>query len=107
MTQLLISVKNSEETKLALEAGVDIIDLKEPNEGALGALNLTMTKQILQLVNGRSLVSTTVGELHASIDELVLDIQLRADIGVDIIKIAVSDLFSQSGFFDAITHLSK
>ena len=107
MTQLLISVKNSEEALIALATGVDIIDLKDPNEGALGALNLTMTKQILQLVNGRSLVSATVGELHASIDALVLDIQLRAEIGVDIIKIAVSDLFVQCGFFDAIAHLSK
>ena len=106
MTQLLISVKNSEEALIALATGVDIIDLKDPNEGALGALNLTMTKQILQLVNGRSLVSATAGELHVSIDALVLDIQLRADIGVDIIKIAVSDLFSQSGFLDAIAHLS-
>ena len=106
MTQLLISVKNSEETKLALEAGVDIVDLKDPKVGALGALNLTISKQIVQQVNGRSLVSATVGELHVSIDELVLDIQLRTNIGVDIIKIAVSDLFSQSGFFDAIAHLS-
>ena len=37
MTQLLVSVKNVEETFIALDAGVDIIDLKDPANGALGA----------------------------------------------------------------------
>lgn len=107
MTQLLISVKNIEEAMIALEANVDIIDLKDPNLGALGALDLDSTHEIVRQIYGRSLISATVGDLHTSLDELVLDIQLRADIGVDIIKIAVSDLFSQSGFFDAIAYLSK
>jgi uncharacterized protein (UPF0264 family) len=107
MTQLLISVKNLEEAKLAFAAGVDIIDLKEPNEGALGALDLTVTREIVQQVNGHTVVSATAGELHASIEALVVDIQWRADIGVDIIKIAVSSLFMQDRFFDEITPLTK
>ena len=40
MTQLLISVKNVKETLIALDAGVDIIDLKDPDNGALGALDV-------------------------------------------------------------------
>jgi uncharacterized protein (UPF0264 family) len=107
MTQLLISVKNLEEAKLAFAAGVDIIDLKDPNEGALGALDLTVTGEIVQQVKGRAVVSATVGELHASIQELVVDIQWRSDIGIDIIKIAVSSLFIQDCFFDEITPLTK
>lgn len=107
MTQLLISVKNLEEAKMAFAAGVDIIDLKDPNEGALGALDLTLTKQIVQQVKGQAVVSATVGELHVSIQELVLDIQWRADVDVDIIKIAVSSLFMQDHFFDEITPLTK
>ncbi len=107
MTQLLISVKNLEEAKMALAAGVDIIDLKDPQEGALGALDLTLTQEIVQQVKGRRVVSATVGESHASIQELVVDIQWRADVGVDIIKIAVSGLFMQDDFFDEITRLTK
>ena len=38
MTQLLVSVKNSEEAMLVLAAGVDIIDLKDPSMGALGEI---------------------------------------------------------------------
>lgn len=107
MTQLLISVKNIEEAMLALVADVDIIDLKDPNEGALGALDLTLTKQIVQQVDGQRVVSATVGDHHCSVDALVADIQLRTDVGVDIVKIAVSGLFYQANFCDAVIPLTK
>ncbi len=107
MTQLLISVKNIEEAKVVLEANVDIIDLKDPNLGALGALDLVSTREIVRQVDGRSVISATVGELHTSIDELMADIQLRNDVGVDIVKIAVSDLFYQANFYDAVVRLTK
>lgn len=107
MTQLLISVKNIEEAKVALEASVDIIDLKDPNLGALGALDLVSTRKIVRLVYGQSLISATVGELHTNIDELVADIQLRANAGVDIVKVAVSAFFYQANFYDVITQLTK
>ncbi len=107
MTQLLISVKNVQEASIALAAGVDIIDLKDPNVGALGALDLEVTKQIVRLVNGGKLVSATVGELHTSVDELVHDIQTRADVGVNIIKIAVSSLFQAPDFYEKLFILTK
>ncbi len=117
MTQLLISVKNAQEAMLALAAGVDIIDLKDPNIGALGALDLAETKEIIDLVNGRMFVSATqvsatqvsatIGEQHSNVSELVADIQARADIGVDIIKISIADLFQASDFYSEITKLTK
>ncbi|MFM9834559.1 MAG: (5-formylfuran-3-yl)methyl phosphate synthase, partial [Methylophilaceae bacterium] len=55
--QLLISVKNSEEALIALHAGADVIDLKDPNIGALGALDLETTAQILKVLDGRATVS--------------------------------------------------
>jgi (5-formylfuran-3-yl)methyl phosphate synthase len=107
VTALLISVKNSEEALIALDAGVDIIDLKDPNTGALGALNLAVTKDIVHLVNGRTLVSATVGEQHVSVGELLADIHLRAAVGVDIIKIAVSELIQAADFFDELAKITK
>lgn len=106
MTQLLISVKNLQEARLALAAGVDVIDLKDPSVGALGALDLVVTKEIVHLVNHQTQLSATVGEQHASIDALLADIKLRAETGVDFVKIAVSDLFYQAHFFDAISQLT-
>ena len=37
MPKLLLSVRNALEANLALEAGVDLIDIKEPSAGPLGA----------------------------------------------------------------------
>jgi (5-formylfuran-3-yl)methyl phosphate synthase len=105
--QLLISVKNSEEALLALHAGADVIDLKDPSEGALGALDLEITAQILQLIDGRATLSATVGERHVSQLELLNEIEARASIGVDIVKIAVDKLFYEVDFFENVSELAN
>lgn len=107
MTQLLISVKNLEESRVALYANADVIDLKDPSVGALGALEASIVSQVVQDVNGRVLLSATVGEGHATTDELKHDIALYAGLGVDVVKIAVSELFQQAGFFSEIKQLTK
>jgi (5-formylfuran-3-yl)methyl phosphate synthase len=107
MTQLLISVKNVAEALIALDAGADIIDLKDPNIGALGALDEALSLQIVQTISGRKPVSATVGEQHASLYSLICSIEARAKLGVDIIKIAVSSLFYEAYFLAEITKLSQ
>jgi (5-formylfuran-3-yl)methyl phosphate synthase len=107
MTQLLISVKNTQEALLALHAGADVIDLKDPNVGALGALDMQMTLEIVEAIDGRVVLSATVGEGHVSIKALCQSIQMRADSGVDIIKIAISDFFYTDEFFIEIQKLTK
>ena len=106
MTQLLISVKNLDETQLVLSAGVDIIDLKDPNTGALGALDLQETIRIVRLVDGLAIVSATVGEHHLQLNDLVQAIEERAEIGIDIVKIAVSPLFYDENFIVELAKLS-
>ena len=107
MTQLLVSVKDIEEATLVLASSVDIIDLKDPNMGALGALDLNISIEIIRLVKGSKLVSATVGEHHESLQALVLAIKQRAAIGVDVIKIAISDLFYHADFIDEMLRLSQ
>jgi (5-formylfuran-3-yl)methyl phosphate synthase len=106
MMQLLVSVKNPDEALLALDAGVDMIDLKDPNNGALGALDLQTTELILQALDGGALVSATVGDVHATIAILIRDITARTALGVNIIKIAVNDLFAQADFCASMRPLS-
>ncbi|WP_020168183.1 MULTISPECIES: (5-formylfuran-3-yl)methyl phosphate synthase [Methylotenera] len=106
MTQLLISVKNVEEALITLACGVDIIDLKDPNIGALGALDINTSREILQKIHQSKqltriqnlpFTSATVGESHANITELIKAVDARIKIGVDIIKISVSSLLSEVG----------
>ncbi len=105
MTQLLVSVKNVEETLIALNAGVDIIDLKDPANGALGALDLAISTQIvaktqqynqLSTINNPNfspiLTSATVGEQHNDLSHLMKSVMQRLAINVDIIKIAANSL---------------
>ena len=107
MTQLLISVKNVAEALIALDAGADIIDLKDPNIGALGALDEVLSLQIVHVINGRATISATIGEQHTSLNALIASIEARAELGVDIIKIAVPKFFNEPEFLIKITQLTN
>ena len=117
MTQLLISVKNVAEALVVLEVGVDIIDLKDPSLGALGALSMHETKQIVQATKERkaidlnatnlTLISATVGEQHIDLNSLISDIREKYVLGVDIIKIAVSWLFYAEDFSSQMQSLTR
>ena len=61
MTLFLASVRDEAEAAIALLARADIIDLKEPRRGALGALDLDTTRSIVSLIGGRARLSATVG----------------------------------------------
>lgn len=61
--KLLVSVRNVEETRAALEGGADWIDLKEPVAGSLGAVDLTEARQIVEHVAAERPVSAALGEL--------------------------------------------
>ena len=87
MTQLLVSVKNLEEAKIALAADVDIIDLKNPVDGALGALDAEVILQIVKYVAGRKPVSATIGNLPMEHKTITQKIQQTEKLGVDMIKV--------------------
>lgn len=98
MTQLLISVTSVEEAQLALESGADIIDLKDPHSGALGALPLpqiqSIVNHILNSPNSKP-ISVTIGDLPMQPDLILEQVSLLANAKVDFIKI---------GFFEAVDY---
>ncbi len=87
MTQLLISVKNVDEAAIALAGGADIIDLKNPDEGALGALPISEIQTILAFINGRKLVSATIGDIPMQADLIVDQVVQLQKLPLNIIKI--------------------
>lgn len=91
-TQLLISVTSVEEAQIALENGADIIDLKDPSAGALGALPIEQIKLIVAFVNAKTvankkLTSATIGDLAMEPELLLEHVAKVAATEVDIIKI--------------------
>jgi uncharacterized protein (UPF0264 family) len=63
MTKLLVSVRDAAEAQVALDAGVDLIDIKEPRHGALGAATPTTIENIAGSVARRAPLSIALGEL--------------------------------------------
>jgi len=87
MTRMLASVMDETELDLAIDGGVDIIDLKNPQRGALGALPLVTIRQLVRATAGRCPVSATVGDLPADPLTLTNAIRQTADCGVDYVKV--------------------
>ena len=87
MNRLLISVTGVEEAKLALIHGADIIDLKDPASGALGALPIPIIQAVLALVNGEKPVSATIGDLAMQPALITPAVSKLAGLNVDFIKI--------------------
>lgn len=89
MTAFLASVRNLEEADIALRGGADILDLKEPVRGALGAVDIKTIAQVAAFVAGRRLVSATTGDVITDISQFENQVRELTGTGVDIIKFPV------------------
>jgi dihydroneopterin aldolase len=89
MTMLLASVTGSDEAEIALAHGADIIDLKDPAKGALGALPCAMVRDIVTAVAGRRPVSAVTGDLPMEPELVMSAARHMAETGVDYIKVGL------------------
>lgn len=101
---LLASVRSAAEARIALAAGVDVIDLKEPAAGTLGAVSLDVARHVATLARrhraasdgkprdaGAPLVSATVGDVPFAPNHVVPAVRAMAATGVDIVKVGLFD----------------
>lgn len=63
MTKLLVSVRSLEEAEKAADGGADIIDIKEPQNGSLGAAPMNTIKAIADGMSCAVPISAALGEL--------------------------------------------
>ncbi len=89
MSGMLASVNSKEEALQILGCQVDIIDLKQPAEGALGALEISTVNEIVAAVNGACPVSATVGDLPMQPERVFAAVETMAATGVDYVKIGL------------------
>ncbi|CAB3683390.1 (5-formylfuran-3-yl)methyl phosphate synthase [Paraburkholderia rhynchosiae] len=94
MTALLASVRSNDEALDAARAGADLIDLKEPNAGALGGLSTGDIARIVRELRARypvKPISATIGDLPADeLDEITARVIEVSDTGVDYVKVGVT-----------------
>ncbi len=89
MTGMLASVRDLEEAKLVYEGGVNIIDLKEPNDGALGAVPLQQIHRVVDDLWEKCVISATIGDLPADYVKINEKVIQTAETGVDYVKVGM------------------
>lgn len=81
--RLLVSVRDPAEAEAARLAGADLIDAKDPERGALGALDEAVVREIVARVSGGAATSAVADPAAASVAAL-------ARTGVDWVKVGLA-----------------
>jgi uncharacterized protein (UPF0264 family) len=89
MTYFLASVRDEAEAEIALRSGADIIDLKEPDRGALGALDRATMDEAVRRVGTRAVTSATLGDLPMHAPTIAEAVANARDFGVDYLKLGI------------------
>lgn len=107
--RLLVSVRNLAEARLAAEAGVDFIDLKDPADGALGALPVSAIGDIVHALRRAggaapaTLLSATTGDVASErIDAILARVSAVAATGVDYVKVGIDGAPGSATLLDAL-----
>jgi FolB domain-containing protein len=89
MTRMLASVADAAEAEVVLQLGADIIDLKDPRRGALGAVALDAAREALAAAARRRETSAALGDPPYDEHALLAAARAIAAMGVDYVKLAV------------------
>lgn len=103
MTLLLASVTGPAEAEIAVAHGADIIDLKDPAQGALGALEPAAVQATLAEIAGRRPASAVTGDLPMQPHSIYRAVEAMAAFGVDYVKVG---LFPDEGREECIRALA-
>lgn len=93
--KLLVSVSDGDEAAAALAGGADIIDAKDPANGALAAVSLDVLRKIVSAVNGGRTVTAALGD---AIDEGSIEhaAHAYATTGAKLVKIGFASVSSRA-----------
>ncbi len=87
MTKMLASVNSLREALLIQSFNADVIDLKQPEQGALGALPVEDVENIVANLDADTVVSATIGDLPMQVEFVLPAARAMAATGVDYVKI--------------------
>ena len=87
--RLLVSVVSAQEARGALAGGADIIDVKDPGEGALGAPSPRVLAEVVRVVGDAAPVSVALGDLPNLPHTAALAARGAALSGADYVKVGL------------------
>lgn len=88
--KLLISVWEPNEVKEALDGGADIIDVKDPSKGSLGAPKPKVIEEVLKLVNDSREVSVAIGDVSCCPSTIRLASYLVSSLKLNYLKVGLN-----------------
>nr|WP_255617252.1 (5-formylfuran-3-yl)methyl phosphate synthase [Aurantimonas sp. VKM B-3413] len=83
----MASVTGPDEAGIVIEGGADIVDLKDPSKGALGAVPPAVLKATIVRVAGRRPVSAVAGDLP--MEPRIVSAEVEARAAADFVKIGL------------------
>jgi hypothetical protein len=98
--RLLVSVRNAAEAASALAGGAEIVDAKEPDNGALGPVDHRTLASITATIGGSAPVSAALGELAR--DDIAGGAKAAATTGVAFVKIGFAGMRGRPRIADEV-----
>jgi (5-formylfuran-3-yl)methyl phosphate synthase len=89
MMRLMISVVSAMEARAALAGGAEILDVKNPAEGSLGAQSPSVIREIKDLVSNKAELSAAIGDMPNLPGTAALAALGAATCGADYIKVGL------------------
>ena len=107
MTRLLASVQDEHEAQIAIAGGADIVDFKNPAQGALGALSTDTIARGVRRVERRALTSATAGDWPLESGPLTSAATRIGATGVDYIKLGLLPGAALEHCIDALAAVAR
>lgn len=105
--KLLISPINPEEAIAAYEGGADIVDVKNPKEGSLGANFPWVIKSVKESINSGKPISATIGDFNFKPGTASLAALGAAVAGADYVKVGLYDVQTEEQALEMLTNITK
>ena len=105
--KLLVSPINIDEARAAANGGADIIDVKNPKEGSLGANFPWVIRAVKEAVNSKCPISATIGDMNYKPGTASLAALGAAVAGAEYVKVGLFDVQTTEQAFDMASNVVK
>ena len=103
--KLLVSPINKEEAIVASNGGADIVDVKNPKEGSLGANFPWVISSVKDVVGSKQPISATIGDFNYKPGTSSLAALGAAVAGADYVKVGLYDIQTEEQALDMLTNI--
>lgn len=105
--KLLVSVVDTQEAEEAVSVGADILDLKNPEEGSLGAAHPKLIDEVCHRYGEDSPVSVAIGDFPHLPNTASLAALAAAEMGADYIKVGLLGSKSEDKAVEMLTSIQS